>query len=264
MNQNHITSLNLVGCPTSYFASPAFNQNPLPISINGVRQMNHQLFSTMDKFDEKDAPLLFMEHMRVMFELDVDVEIQEKIQRPISYLRMLRGWFFDSNRPEGAVVKGWVESRFGLKTLFHKKKLGSITDVPYLRYLSERMHRRFHSNSIYAQFDLLYEYSQYYWNRFGPPQNKLVLYRGINNLHSELQVVEELGKRKLIIRNNCVNSYSSSKERASEFGDTIIKISLPIQKIFCSPEILPGKLPNYENEYLILGGDYLSEIVDLF
>ncbi|MCG8336798.1 MAG: hypothetical protein MJE63_20010, partial [Proteobacteria bacterium] len=74
MNQNHITSLNLVGCPTSYFASPAFNQNPLPISINGVRQMNHQLFSTMDKYDEKDAPLLFMEHMRVMFELDVDVE----------------------------------------------------------------------------------------------------------------------------------------------------------------------------------------------
>jgi NAD+--dinitrogen-reductase ADP-D-ribosyltransferase len=75
--------------------------------------------------------------------------------------------------------------------------------------------------------------------------------------------VDKLSRRKLIVRNNCLNSYSSSKERASEFGDLILKVSVPFQKLFCSPEIIPGKLPTYENEYLVLGGDYLSEITDL-
>ena len=31
-----------------------------------------------------------------------------------SYLRYLRGWMMDSNSIEGAVLKGWVESRMGL------------------------------------------------------------------------------------------------------------------------------------------------------
>ena len=69
MTQQHITSLNLIGCPTSYFASTAFNRSPLPIAINGVREMNPKLFETMDRFEIEDVPLLFMEHMRVMFEL---------------------------------------------------------------------------------------------------------------------------------------------------------------------------------------------------
>ncbi len=30
-----------------------------------------------------------------------------------SFLRLLKGSGFDSNGPEGAVLKGWVESRFG-------------------------------------------------------------------------------------------------------------------------------------------------------
>ena len=264
MTQYHITSLNLIGCPTSYFASQAFNKSPLPVAINGVREMNPELFETMDRFGLDDVPLLFMEHMRAMFELDTDVEIQKKQQQPISYLRMLRGWFFDSNRPEGAVIKGWAESRFGLRTLYHRKWLRDITDSSYQAYLSEKMHPRFHSNSIYAQFDLLFEYCQYFWNRFGPVSKKVTLYRGINPMERDISILEWSSKKHVTVRNNCLNSYSSSKERASEFGDMILEVMIPFQKLFCSPEILPGKLPSYENEYIVLGGDYESKIVDLF
>lgn len=263
MTNEHLTTLNLIGFPTRFFASTTFNRNPRPVHINGVREMNRNLFTTLDRFGIDDAPLLFMEHMRVMFELDTKVEIKKKVQRPVSYLRMLRGWFFDSNRAEGAVIKGWAESRFGLKTLYHGQQLQEIPHPSYLNYLSEKMHRRFHSNSIYAQFDLLYEYCQYYWQRFGPDAKNLILYRGINYGNDELSMVEKISKRSGIFRNNCMNSYSSSKERASEFGDIILKVSVPLQKIFCSPEIIPGKLPSYENEYLVLGGDYVSETVDL-
>lgn len=226
--------------------------------------MNPRLFATMDRFSQEEVPLLFMEHMRVMFELDGEVVIGQKKQRPLSYLRMLRGWFFDSNRPEGAVIKGWAESRFGLRTLYHRHWLQEITDSTYIAYLSERMHPRFHTNSIDAQFDLLYEYCQYFWRRFGPCTGKITLYRGINSLAEEFALVEKLSRRLLIVRNNCLNSYSSSKERASEFGDLILEVSVPYQKLFCSPEIIPGKLPTYENEYLVLGGDYLSTITDLY
>ena len=263
MTQDHLSSLNLTGCPTAYFASPAFNHSPFPISINGVREMNAKLFETMDRYKQEDAPLLFMEHMRVMFELDTDVQIRQKTSRPLSYLRMLRGWFFDSNRPEGAVIKGWVESRFGLRTLYHREWLKKITDPAYVDYLSERMHPRFHTNSIDAQFDLLYEYCQYFWLRFGLNTGRLDLFRGINSLDQEVSVIERISQRSLIIRNNCLNSYSSSIDRASEFGDLILKVSVPYQKLFCTPEILPGKLPTYENEYLVLGGDFVSQIVDL-
>lgn len=225
--------------------------------------MNCKLFETMDRFREHDVPLLFMEHMRVMFELDKKVEIKKKKQMPISYLRMMRGWFFDSNRPEGAVIKSWAESRFGLRTLFHCQRLEGINHASYQRYLCEKMHHRFHSNSIFTQFDLLYEYCQYFWQRFGPAKKRLTLFRGISFQDKNQWVIEKIAKRKIILRNNCLNSYSSSLERASEFGDIILKVDIPFQKFFCSPEIIPGKLPSYENEYLILGGDYLSEIVDL-
>lgn len=264
MTQHHITSLNLINCPISYFASPAFNQNPLPVSINSVREMNPKLFETMDRFEIDDVPKLFMEHMRVMFELDTEIEIRMKKRRPISYLRMMRGWFFDSNRPEGAVLKGWAESRFGLRTLYHQQWLKEMTDPNYIDYINQRLHPRFHNNSIYAQFDLLYEYCQYFWQRFGSDTGKTVLFRGINSLEKDVSIIEKISKKVIIVRNNCLNSYSSSDERASEFGDVILKVTVPFQKLFCSPEIIPGKLPTYENEYLVLGGDYLSEVVDLY
>lgn len=260
----HLVHSNLVGIPTGYFASPAFNLSPMPVHINAVREMNAPLFSTMDRYEKEKVALLFMEHMRVMFGLDAPLEEGEKRRYRASYLRLLRGWFFDSNRPEGAVMKSWVESRFGLRTLFHGEIIDSFSGPVYLRFLRDKMHPRFHNNSIFAQLDLLYEYAQYYLERFGPRRKKFVLYRGFCQGSDETQIIEKREKKIWVIRNNSLASYTTNIERASEFGSTVLKIEAPFAKVFCFPLMLPEKLPVYEHEYILIGGDYLSEIVDFF
>lgn len=263
MTNKHLLSTNLTGIPTAYFASPAFNISPIPTHINGVLEMNHQLFQALDKTGKEDVPHIFMEHMRAMFELDEQPVFGGRKRFKASYPRLLRGWHFDSNRPEGAVMKGWAESRFGLRPLFHIEPVADINSPAYYRYLMEKMSPRFHNNAIYSQFDLLYEYCQYYLKRFGPKKGRITLYRGTNRVNGEEQITEKRDKRLWVVRNNCLVSYSSNNERASEFGDTILKIEAPFEKIFCFQELLPDALPKLENEYIIIGGDYLSEVVDL-
>jgi len=78
MKDYHFHHSNVINIPTAYFASAAFNSSPLQVTINGVREMNQPLFEHLEKFDKEMVPKLFMEHMRVMFELDVSVEKKER------------------------------------------------------------------------------------------------------------------------------------------------------------------------------------------
>ncbi|MBI5814665.1 MAG: NAD(+)--dinitrogen-reductase ADP-D-ribosyltransferase [Nitrospinae bacterium] len=264
MPHAHLLRTNLIGLPTVSFASPAFNISPSPVRINGVLEMNQPLFEALDRFDREETAAVFMEHMRVMFGLDQeDREPEAKRIYRANYLRLLRGWIFDSNRPDGAVMKGWVESRFGLMPLFHRESIPNINCKAYWNYLSERMTPRFHNNSIFAQFDLLYEFAQYWLHRFGDEEGKITLYRGANDMKRESQIVEKREKKLWVVRNNSLVSYTSSLERASEFGDTILKIEAPFEKILCFPELLPGKIPGAESEHIVIGGDYISEVVDM-
>lgn len=263
MENRHLLYSNLIGIPTMYLASPAFNVSPLPVHINGVREMNAPLFEAMDKLGREDAPGIFMEHMRVMFNLDARPEKGKKKNYRANYLRFLRGWFFDSNRPEGGVMKGWAESRFGLAPTYHTEPIPDFNCPSYFMYMSDKMHPRFHNNSIFSQFDLLYEYAQYYLSRFGPTQERLTLYRGMNISGDEVQVVEKREKKLWVVRNNSLASYTSDIERASEFGDVILKVDVPFAKLLCFSKLLPGKLPEYESECILLGGDYISNVTDL-
>ncbi|MBF0275119.1 MAG: NAD(+)--dinitrogen-reductase ADP-D-ribosyltransferase [Nitrospinae bacterium] len=242
----------------------AFNSSPLPVTINGVHAFNAPLFEHLEKFDKEEIPKLFMEHMRVVFELDIKQEKMGKRKFQANYLRLLRGWFFDSNRPEGGVMKGWAESRFGLPPMFHGETIENVNSPAYMIYLYDKMHPRFHNNAIFSQFDLLYEYCQYYLKEFGKRKGRIKLYRGINHKGGDSQVLEKRDKKVWVVRNNSLVSYSSSVERASEFGDIILEVEIPHQKILCFPDILPGKLPSYEGEYIVLGGDYLSKVIDFF
>lgn len=262
MKHTHLLYSNLIGIPTSYFASPAFNASPLPVHINSVREMNASLFKAMDGLSREEVPPLFMEYLRVMYHLDAAPGPGEKRKYRANYLRLLRGWFFDSNRPEGAVMKGWVESRFGLMPLFHKEPIPDINSPAYWVYLTAKMHPRFHNNAIFSQLDLLYEYTQYYLCRFGSSNRRLTLYRGTHLSSNEHQVVEKREKKLWVLRNNNLVSYTAEKERASEFGDVILMIEAPFEKIVCFPALLPGKLSPSESEYILLGGDYLSQILD--
>lgn len=264
MENPYLQYTNLIGIPTPFFASARYNENPAEVHINGVREMYQPFFEVLDRFGQEDYAPLFFEHMRALFNLD-DQELTGKSKRyQAGFMRLIRGWFFDSNRPEGAVLKGWAESRFGLKALYHNGILTGIQTPAYLAYMAEKMHPRFHYNSIYAQLDLVYEYVQRYLSRFGPKDGRMTLYRGYNANRDESERVETLGSRTWVLRNNCLTSYSTKLERASEFGDRLIKISAPVQKIFCCAEPMGGKFPAAEGEIILLGGDYLSEEVDFF
>jgi len=158
MENPYLQYTNLIGIPTPFFASIQYNESPSEIHINGVREMYQPFFEVLDRFAEEDHAPLFFEHMRALFNLD-DQELTGKSKRyQAGFMRLIRGWFFDSNRPEGAVLKGWAESRFGLKALYHNGILTGIQTPAYLAYMAEKMHPRFHYNSIYAQLDLVYEY----------------------------------------------------------------------------------------------------------
>ena len=120
-------STNLVGRPSDLLASCEFNENPAPLCIWGVREMNRSLFDMLAQAgDLHEAGEAFSCYMMAMF--GIDPEQQEKAGKGAgrrrfrsSFLRLIEGWGYDSNSPEGAVLKGWVESRFGICPSYHKE-----------------------------------------------------------------------------------------------------------------------------------------------
>ena len=123
-------STNLVGVPTDLLASCAYNDHPVPLHVSGACEMNKSLFEMLAQApDLPDAGIAFSQYMMAMF--GIDPEQQEPTPARAngprryrsSYLRLLKGWGYDSNSREGAVLKGWVESRFGIFPTFHKEKL---------------------------------------------------------------------------------------------------------------------------------------------
>ena len=174
-----------------------------------------------------------------------------------NWMRVLRGWSFDSDGREGAVLKGWVESRFGLLPRFHGEPLRDFSGAGYLRYQEMRSAGLYGTNALESQLDLLYVYSQYEFEREArenpsAPQS-IELYRGINRI-TEHEALSGSGKRQVVLFNNLV-SFSASRERASEFGDYILSTHVPKAKVFFSCDLLPGVLKG-ESEYLIIGGVY--------
>lgn len=177
-----------------------------------------------------------------------------------SYTRLLKGWLFDSNSIEGAVMKGWVESRFGITPFFHKEIIPDVNSEEYYEYMVEKMDVKHNKNLIFHQLDLLYTYTQVILETFYQQKlPKLALYRGVNDL-SEHLVVKELGNKKLCIEQNSMVSFTSDRDIASQFGDYILMSQIPYTKIVFFSEILPNVKFVGEKEYLVLGGRYDTEV----
>jgi NAD+--dinitrogen-reductase ADP-D-ribosyltransferase len=173
-----------------------------------------------------------------------------------SYLRLLRGWAYDSSSPEGAVLKGWVESRFGLYPTFHKEPLTRFSSTAWARYVEEKMGSKFHNNAIFTQLDLLYEFAQWIMARFQPECRHLRLYRGVNDF-AEHPIVDRIDRRRVVLRLNNVVSFTSDRDVAGCFGDRILETAVPVSKILFFNELLPGNPLKSESEALVLGGDFL-------
>ena len=93
----------------------------------GVREANRFLFQRLEEILTADERAVFFnDYMSVKFQLHQwEEQSSDKARKSIknSYLRFLRGWGMESNSIEGAVLKGWVESRIGLPPTFHKVKI---------------------------------------------------------------------------------------------------------------------------------------------
>lgn len=254
-------STNLLGVPTGWLASVGFNDAPVALRLMGVRSMNRSLFEMLDSAEDADeAALAFETYMQAVFGLDPEQTSKNKEEGPrryrSSYYRLLRGWGYDSNSQEGAVLKGWVESRFGLFPTFHKEPLTTLLDEPWMAYVCEKMSSRFHNNSILTQLDLLYEFCQWELGRqFKDERRHVTLYRGINDF-KEHQIVEKIDRRHMVIRLNNLSSFTSDREVAGCFGDTILATEVPLAKILFFNTLLPRHALKGESEYLVIGGNY--------
>ena len=160
-------STNLLGLPSELLASFVFNDDPVPLHIWGVREMNPSLFDMLAQADDlADAGEAFTCYMMAMF--GIDPEQREgaglgtgRRRYRSSFLRLIEGWGFDSNGQAGAVLKGWVESRFGIGPSFHKEVIERVSTRAWTTYVEEKMSSRFHNNAIYVQLDLLFEFCQW-------------------------------------------------------------------------------------------------------
>lgn len=253
-------STNLIGISPDFLASPGFNETAPLIEIPGVREFNRDLFSMLaDAESLEEAERAFILYMNALYAVDAE-QASSNIGSPFrsSYLKLLQGWGFDSNGPEGAVIKGWVESRFGLAPDYHKHPLSRGDPTAFAPYLMEKMGSRFHGNSIYSQLDLLFEFCQHILRRFiYVDRSHVTLYRGLNSPELPSSEVKDFRRKSpsLISLNNIVST-STDRDVAGCFGDIIIEIKAPISKILFVNDLLSIRPLRGEGEVLLIGGDY--------
>ena len=257
-------STNLVGIPAWLLASTEFNAHPQPLSIAGVRETHRGLFRLLEEaVSRADCAEKFRRYLDIVFELNPSEYAIEhaKIRRfRPSYLKLLEGWGFDANSLQGAVLKGWVESRFGLTPNFHKYALHQYPSEAWVGYLEEKFASRFHNNSIHMQLDLLYEYCQFVIQKYGYPARDFVtLWRGVNRYDEPWMSETTLKKGSCVVRLNNLVSFTTSRERADEFGDWILEVKVPVVKLVFFQDLLERPLLTGEGEVLAMGGYYEVE-----
>lgn len=256
--------MNLCNLPPWAIASRHFNRNPQRLEIQGVRAANRLLFDRLEQLPTRDLRgCQFHDYMDVTFQLHQwERETSSRSRKSLknSYLRFLRGWMFESNSVEGAVLKGWAESRLGLPPTFHYEPISDIHSQAYYRYLVDRMKGSARTNAIMSQLDLLYEYAQFEIRCDFPGVNHFTLYRGINDF-SEQRVIEKLSRTRSLVRLNSLVSFTTDFERAWEFGSRVLRAEVPVCKVFFRSDLLPSFLLKGEEEVIVIGGEYEVDIL---
>ncbi|MCO5977302.1 NAD(+)--dinitrogen-reductase ADP-D-ribosyltransferase [Ideonella oryzae] len=267
-------STNLVGVPAPVLASVAFHAHPQALHIAGTREAHPGLFALLARADSlNEAREMFDHYLGTAFGLRKPDPAElarlgpaEQRRWRSSWRKLLQGWGMDANGPAGAVLKGWVESRFGLVPRFHRAPLGRFPSPAWVRYLEEKAASRYHNNNIHQQLDLLYEFCQWALARFGIPGHSapgarhITLWRG-TLLSEEQRVGPGPLRRPGTLRLNNLVSFSLDATEAGCFGDTVFRTALPACKLLVFPGLLPGQVLQGEQEVLALGGDVEVEIV---
>ncbi|EIJ36504.1 Dinitrogenase reductase ADP-ribosyltransferase [Thiothrix nivea DSM 5205] len=243
---------NRCNLPASLLGSLPFQFHPAALALDGVEVLHRSLFKHLQSQPDHTARAQrFMDYMSVHFCLETLEEAglmpdSRNKRANANYLRVLRGWAFDSNGREGAVLKGWVESRFGLTVQYHQGY-----------YPFDRCKGLYGTNALESQLDLVYTYCQYELGLSHSLQRHLTLYRGVNAL-DEYRILKREGRKAVVLLNN-VSSFTHNRERADEFGDYIIEARVPVVKVLAYYDLLP-KLLRGEGEFLVIGGVYEVDI----
>ncbi|MDR2365294.1 MAG: NAD(+)--dinitrogen-reductase ADP-D-ribosyltransferase [Zoogloeaceae bacterium] len=258
--------LNRCNLPAIILGSLTFQRYPTPLKLDGVEELHRDLFRRLDDTREsRRRAEIFQDYVTVYFRLEhldeAGLSGQRRGRAKANYIRAIRGWSFDSNSREGAVMKAWTESRFGLLPRYHGGPIRNLTDpgdpasnAAYRRYQEMRASGIYGANALESQLDLVYAYCQYEFARQHARLTHLSLHRGVNRLEEYERLDDE---RNVLLLNN-LNSFTGNPERAGEFGDTILTLQVPVAKIFFHSQLLPGVLQG-EAEFLVVGGVYEVE-----
>jgi NAD+--dinitrogen-reductase ADP-D-ribosyltransferase len=257
---------NLVGVASHVLGSTEFNAHPVAMHVVGTREAHAGLFALLETGgDPEEASEMFVHYLSLAFGLQPEAaptSPAEARRWRASYIKLLQSWGLDSNGPAGAVLKGWVESRFGLVPCFHKARLERFPSPAWVGYLEEKASSRFHNNCIYQQLDLLYEFCQWALLRFRPfgTGRHVTMWRGITRCDEQV-VAGELhhGPRRLTVRLNNLVSFATSAEHAECFGDWVLRAEVPLVKLLFYPGLLAHVPLAGEGEALAIGGDYEVE-----
>jgi len=250
-------TLNRCNLPPWVIASRHFDESPRDIELQGVRQANRFLFERLDGIAEAEhRARCFDDWMAVRFQLHAwRSQSTEGARRALrnSYLRFLRGWGMDASSVEGAVLKGWVESRLGIPPAWHHGPITSSDSPAWERYLRDRTRGHAYTSAIHDQLDLVYTWTQYELGRRRPGERQLTLWRGQHD--AELGVVERLGRYEAVLRLNNISSFTDDPERAWEFGTTVWEARLATARVFYAGGLLPASVLRGEGEWLVIGGE---------
>ena len=252
--------INRCNLPAVILGSVTFQQHPAPLKLDGVEELHRDLFARLARLDRPHhRAQVFADYMTVVFRLEHLDEAglspgRARGRAKANWMRTLRGWAFDADGREAAALKGWVESRFGLVPRHHGVPLRDPADPAYLRYQEMRARGLYGTNALEAQLDLVYAYCQYEFARQWPERSHLRLFRGVNRLDA-YELLADLGGDRRVVLLNSVSSFSTDRNRAGEFGDTILAANVPLAKVLFHCRLLPGVLKG-EGEYLVIGGAY--------
>lgn len=261
-----VRSLNRCTLSADALGSLAFALAPVPLELDGVASFHARLLAILAQEEAPQRRLQWFEaHMRAHFCLHAPEwagfsDKARRARRKMDYVRLLRGWLFDAQGREGALLKAWVESRFGLLTHFHGQDMGSTggeaeaaawanTRADFEQLAARTLYG---TASLEAQIDLLYAFAQSELRHRHPHSTHLTLYRGVSaKARPRVLALGPQGEEVVLLNN--LSSFSSSPERADEFGDMIFKCRVPLPKILAFSGLFPSRLRG-EDEYLVIGG----------
>jgi NAD+--dinitrogen-reductase ADP-D-ribosyltransferase len=251
------TSFNRCNLPPWVIASREYQTNPQLLEIDGARATDRRLFAQLAATaDPEQRGQIFHDYLSVKFRLHEWDQHQASARSSLrhSYIRFLANWGVDSNGHAGAVLKAWVESRFGLRATYHHGLLDTDSAARE-RYAADRMKGTAQTMGVAMQFDLLYTFCQEELRRRHPTRTHLELYRGTHD-PEEYAVRGEASDHSSVVRLNNLSSFTSDRETAWEFGSSVWSVQVPLPKIVFFSGLLPRHLLEGESEFLVLGGEY--------